>query len=213
MRIAYNNKQYELVELNDIHNTSSYDIVAIFEVQYTYYQGGEKHLVSEEDFLAQDDNENSPIINEELVFIQYFYGASESKEQIIENAHYFLDHEYDKDYNELKYLLRKLKNAIVEFNKDIENHHSTKGSLDRLEYAQSDIYDWVNKNIEPKGEEDFDENCWELDDLIEEMNQEGIDLDSQAQIREYLEDHNYSKDHQIKVVKAMGFTPFEEEGE
>lgn len=45
-------------------------------------------------------------------------------------------------------LLKGLKNAFVEFEEDIDKNNSTKGSLDRLEYAQSDLLDWVKDNIE-----------------------------------------------------------------
>lgn len=45
-------------------------------------------------------------------------------------------------------LLKKLKKAIIEYEKDFEENNDTKGSLDALEYAESDIYDFVKKYIE-----------------------------------------------------------------
>lgn len=44
-------------------------------------------------------------------------------------------------------LLKGLKDTFVEFEEDIDKNNSTKGSLDRLEYAQSDLLDWVKDNI------------------------------------------------------------------
>lgn len=44
-------------------------------------------------------------------------------------------------------LLKGLKDAFVEFEEDMDKDYSTKGSLDRLEYAQSDLLDWVKGNI------------------------------------------------------------------
>ena len=49
--------------------------------------------------------------------------------------------------NDLFSLLKNLKSAIVTFEKDSESGNSTKGSLDAIEYAQSDIYEWVEENI------------------------------------------------------------------
>lgn len=147
MRFVYNQKQYEVMELHDICDISFMGMVALFEVQYCYYKRNERVLVNEEDFLAQDESEDSPIINEELRFVNYFPIDSRDHQYIIENCEYFIDHEYDEQFDELKHLLWKLKKAIMEFEKDIREDNNTKGSLDRLEYAQSDIYDWVEKNI------------------------------------------------------------------
>lgn len=61
-----------------------------------------------------------------------------------------------KTVDELMALLKELRKAQIEFNKDIDEGNNTKGSLDRLEYAQSDIYEWVEKNI--KIEEDQEIN-------------------------------------------------------
>ena len=51
------------------------------------------------------------------------------------------------NYNNLFDLLRTYRDAILEFDNDTKENNSTKGSLDRLEYAQADIYDWVKKNM------------------------------------------------------------------
>ncbi len=44
-------------------------------------------------------------------------------------------------------LLKALRKAQIEFNNDLKEDNSTKGSLDKIEYAQSDIYEWVENNI------------------------------------------------------------------
>ena len=147
MRFVYNQKQYEVMELHDIGDISWMGMVALFEIQYAYYKKRERVLVSEEDFLSQDDHPNSPYIFEERRFVNYFPQDSRDQQEIIDNCIYFIEHEYDEQFDELKYLLRKLKNAIVEFTNDVKKNHNPKSSLDRLEYAQSDLYDWVDKNI------------------------------------------------------------------
>ena len=154
MRFIYNHKQYEVMELHDIHCISFMGMVALFEVQYCHYEKGLRLIDSEEDFLAQDDHKEAPIIFEELRYINHFPIDSREQENIIENCQYFIDHQYDKDFNTCGYYLMNLKKAINEFENDFKNNYSTKGSLDRLENAQSDIYDWVKENIELEGEND-----------------------------------------------------------
>ena len=147
MRFVYNNKEYEVMEMHDIGDISFSGFVVLFEIQYASYKGEERTLVSEEDFLDQENRDNG-FVFEERRYINHFPIDSRDQPSIIENCEYFIDHEYDKQFDELKYLLRKLKLAINEFEKDFEEDANTKGSLDRLEYAQSDVYDWVKKNIE-----------------------------------------------------------------
>ena len=48
---------------------------------------------------------------------------------------------------ELQQLLIKWRETQINFEKDIEENNDTKGSLDALEYAQSDVYEWVKNNI------------------------------------------------------------------
>lgn len=152
MRFVYRNKQYEVVELHDVGDISYMGMVALFEIQYAYYKKGNRVLVEEEDFLSQDDHPNFPCIFEERRFVNCFPQDSRDHQEIIDNCIYFIDHEYDKNFDECKYYLMVLRKAQIEFEKDIKEGNDTKGSLDTLEYAQSDIYDWVYKNI--KGEEE-----------------------------------------------------------
>ena len=147
MRFNYNGKEYELVELKEPHCSwgKSFDIIAIFEVRYVkFVEGNKKVYISKGEY---DELIKTYDACDELRFINYFYGASENIETIKENAEHFIDHEYDKEFDELKYLLKNLRAAQVEFEKDFEEDNNTKGSLDGLEYAQSDIYDWVKENI------------------------------------------------------------------
>ena len=102
---------------------------------------------TEEEFLAQDDHQDSPIIFEELKFINHFPIDSREQDYIIEQCHYFIDHEFDKDFDECKYLMKQVRKAQIEFEKDIKEGNNTKGSLDTLEYAQSDLYDYIRENI------------------------------------------------------------------
>lgn len=148
MRFIHNQKEYEVLELHDINDISYMGMVVLFEIQYCYYKKTKRVVVTEEEFLAQDDTPNSPIIFEERRYVNNFPIDSREQSSIIEVCEYFIDHEYDEQFDNLKYLLRKLKIAIVEFQDDCEHDYNTKGSLDRLEYAQSDIYDWVSENID-----------------------------------------------------------------
>lgn len=180
MKFRYNKKQYEVLEIRDIDEQSFGGfVVVVFEITL-----GRRR------------------------FINTFPLDSKDHQSIIENCEYFIAHEFDKSFDELKYLLMEYRKAQIEFNKDIDEGNDTDGSLDRLEYAQSDIYDWVAKNISVEEE---DENFWSLNDLIEEMKENDIDFDSQAHIREFLTLKKIPSHIQKELVRDMGFTPFEEE--
>lgn len=143
MTFNYNNKEYELMEMVDPNSWAKSDCLIIMEIEYVRYVDNTRVLIKKSEY------ENDELATQEYRFINYFYGV-EDDDTNVENAKYFIDHEYDKNFSELKYLLMELKKAINEFENDFENNNDTKGSLDRLEYAQSDIYDYVKKNI--KGE-------------------------------------------------------------
>lgn len=151
MRFVYNHKQYEVMELHDIGDISYMGMVILFEIQYAYYKKGNRVLVEEEDFLSQDDHPNFPSIFEERRFVNYFPQDSRDQQEIIDNCIYFIDHEYNKNFDECKYLMMQVRKAQIEFEKDIKEGNDTKGSLDTLEYAQSDLYEYIRDNIE--GEE------------------------------------------------------------
>lgn len=144
MRFVYNHKQYEVMEMHDIHGISFMGMVVLFEVQYVHYEKGSRVFDSEEDFLAQDDHEDSPFIFEELRFVNHFPIDSRDHQDIIENCQYFIDHEYDKDFDELKYLVRNLKLAYDRVAK-------YGASTDIYDDAISNLVEWANNNIE--GEE------------------------------------------------------------
>lgn len=143
MTFNYNNKEYELMEMVDPNSWAKSDCLIIMEIEYVRYVDDTRVLINKSEY------ENDELATQEYRFINYFYGV-EDDDTNVENAKHFIDHEYDKNYSELKYLLMELKKAITEFENDFENNCDAKGSLDRLEYAQSDIYDYVKKNI--KGE-------------------------------------------------------------
>lgn len=48
---------------------------------------------------------------------------------------------------ELQPLLIEVREAQIEFDKDMKEDNNTKGSLDRLEYALSDLQEWIANNI------------------------------------------------------------------
>ena len=60
-----------------------------------------------------------------------------------EEPHYL----YNFDFDECKYLLMNLRKAIQEFDDDIAARNDTKSSLDKLEFAQGDLYEYVEQNI------------------------------------------------------------------
>lgn len=147
MRFIYNNRQFEVVELQDIGGICSMGMCALFEVEYCHYEKGTRVVNTEEEFLDQDNQIDAPIICEELKFINYFFMDNREQDYIIEQCQYFIDHEYDKNFDACKCLMREVRKAQIEFENDIANGYSTKGSLDRLEYAQSDLYDYIKENI------------------------------------------------------------------
>jgi len=152
MRFVYNNKEYEVLELYDINGVSRMGMVALFEIQYAHYEHGKRVLDDEEAFLNQNDYEDSPIIFEEMRFVNHFPIDTQSKEEIINTCEYFIDYEYDKQFSEVKFLMAQVKKAWLEFQNDIANGYDTKGSLDKVEYAQSDLTEWILENV--KGEEE-----------------------------------------------------------
>lgn len=147
MRFAYKNKEYEVLEMVDVNGISEIGLLILFEVQYASYEKGKRLLHSEEDFLNQEELDT--FIFEEKRFINYLVKDSAWNDRdIMENCEWFIDHEYDKDFDELKYLLRKLKLAQMRFEKDVENGNDTKGSLGNLDDVQGSIYQWVKENME-----------------------------------------------------------------
>ena len=52
-----------------------------------------------------------------------------------------------KKLEELEPLLIEVRKAQIEFDADIKENNNTKGSLDRLEYALSDLQEWISHNI------------------------------------------------------------------
>lgn len=71
MEIFYKGKYYELVELKEPNGRASFDIVAIFESNYTREENGNEIPTTKEDFESNLDC-SWRLGN----FINYFYGAS-----------------------------------------------------------------------------------------------------------------------------------------
>lgn len=140
MRFAYNHKQYEVMELHDIYGICSMGMVVLFEVQYCHYEKGTRVVDSEEDFLSQDDHKDMPLICEELRYVNQFQVEANNHAEIIETCHYFIDHEFDKDFDELKHLMREYCKAFKNFEKDEDK-------LEELEDAQYELLDYINKNV------------------------------------------------------------------
>lgn len=145
MTFKYNNKYYELMELVEPNSLLKSDILIIMEITYFEEQDGRRVLIN------KDEWEGNDMASFEYRIVNYFYGVEDDATNI-ENAQYFIDHEYDKNFNECKFYMMQLRKAQEEFENDCKMNNDTKGSLDALEYAQSDLYEWVYKNIE--GEEE-----------------------------------------------------------
>ena len=148
MRFVYNNRKYEVMEMHEIGGISCNRLLVLFEIQYAYYKKDVRVLVEEKDFVAQNDYPNFPSIFEEKRYVNFFPQDSWEQQDIIDNCIYFIDHEYKKNFDECKYFMRQVRKAQIEFEMDLKEGNNTKGSLDRLEYAQSDLYDYIRNNIE-----------------------------------------------------------------
>lgn len=136
MIFYYNNKTYEVSELFDIGGYPSSGILVLFELQYVKYENDKK-------ILTKSTDEDAEVMR----FINYFYADCWTKDELVEECKYFIDHEYDKNFDEGKYYMMEVRKAIKEFDDDIEQNNDCKGSLDNLEYAQSDLYDYIKNNI------------------------------------------------------------------
>ena len=141
MRVVIKNKNYELVELTEIGMTSTYGIIGVFEVQYATYENNVRKVVSEEEFLNQDED---VFVEEELRFVNYFYGVEDDIETIIANATNIIEREWVDD--ELKSLLKKVK--------DTWNLCAKREEIDFEEFedAEHELLGWVLDNVE--GEEE-----------------------------------------------------------
>lgn len=143
MRFNYKNKEYEVMELVDIGGTCFFGMVVLFEIQYVSYEGNKRVLHSEEEFLDQKDD-----IWEEKVYINHFPIDNKEQSNIINSCEYFIDHQWDKNFSELKFYMMELRKVQEKFDKDNETY------IEKLEFAKYDLYDWVKDNIQLEGEDD-----------------------------------------------------------
>jgi hypothetical protein len=111
MKLKYKGRDFELMHLYDL-NGEDFDIVAIYEEVYVYFlEGGQvKEVGFEEWKKAYDNDEDLPF--QEMRFINYFWGADDDQEVIIENAKNFID-DYDKKEGKVAKLLRGLENHLI----------------------------------------------------------------------------------------------------
>lgn len=137
MVFYYNNKTYEVSEMVDIGGYPSSGILVLFELRYSKFVDGKKIWCSSCDEDAC----------QEMRFINYFYQDNWTQEELVEECKYFIDHEYDKEFDECKFLLMNMRKALKEFDDDIKANNNTKSSLDRLEFAQGDLMEYVEQNI------------------------------------------------------------------
>lgn len=80
MRISYRGNEYELTELYEPNSNATFDIIAIFRVQYCVWSGLNLIEVSKDLYDKTDDK------MEKLSFVDYFYGAEDFEENLIEEA-------------------------------------------------------------------------------------------------------------------------------
>lgn len=147
MRFIYNRKEYEVMELHEIGEVCGKGMVALFEVQYCHYEKNLRIMDTKENFINQEKFVSSPIIFEELKFINHFPIDDFDKEYIIDQCQYFIDHEFDKQMDELKYLMKELRKTQYAFELDSDFY------LEKLDDKQYDLYDYVYHNIELTDEE------------------------------------------------------------
>lgn len=135
MEILYKGNYYELVELKEPNEESSFDIIAIFKSRYYKYDGDEQINITKEEF--EEGIETSWELGE---FINYFYGASDQEEMIENIAKGYID-EYESGKNAtLLNLLSDLAQKRIQ-----EHKRTTTKDFDKLpKEAQFEIDDGDN---------------------------------------------------------------------
>ena len=87
MRMTYKGNDYELTELKEPNRNESFDIIAIFRVDHFIWVYGDLVKVSKEEYEKYDEH------LEKLRFVDYFYGADDEDENLIEMAKEYIDKE------------------------------------------------------------------------------------------------------------------------
>ena len=85
MRINYEGQEYELTELVEPTNGATFDIIAIFKVVYRKWDQETLR------FVDCEKNEKDDDVEDFLEFVDYFYGASDNEDLLIEDAQRWLD--------------------------------------------------------------------------------------------------------------------------
>lgn len=72
MRFNYKNNDYELAELKEPNERTTFDIIAIFRIDYCIWQG--ENLVSVDKKTYEESEDHF----EKLIFVDYFYGVTDN---------------------------------------------------------------------------------------------------------------------------------------
>lgn len=130
----YLTKEEKQEYINDFKEIYEKDF-DIEEIKKAYY-GFEKCSIA----MFYEDNENGKSDLMETIFSRYLEGSYRDIDFLIN----FINEMLNPD---LFGLLRTYRKTIKDFENDTKHNYSTKGSLDRLQDVQADIYEWVEKNI------------------------------------------------------------------
>ena len=131
----YLTKEEKKEYLNDYKDIYEKDL-DVEEIKKRFYGFEECSLP-----MFYEDNENGKSDLMECIFERYFQGSFYEDLPLLIS---FINELLNAD---LFQLLRTYKKAIKDFDYDTKHDYSTKGSLDRLQDVQADIYEWVEKNI------------------------------------------------------------------
>ena len=134
MEIFYKGKYYELVELKEPNGRASFDIVAIFESNYTREENGKEIPTTKEDFESNLDC-SWRLGN----FINYFYGASvETLKSMEIIAKEYID-EYEKGKSTtLLHLLSDLEQKRIKEHETTINDFQKLSKLEQFEIDDGD---------------------------------------------------------------------------
>ena len=86
MTIKYKGNYYELVELKEPQKEQTYDIIGIFKSYYFKEENGKEIPITLEEF--EKDFDGQWRLGE---FIDYFYGANDKTQDIVEIAQWYID--------------------------------------------------------------------------------------------------------------------------
>ena len=162
MTIKRNGQNYELVELHELNQNATYDIVAIFKINY-----------------IKENDDQAAQVWELGDFVNYFYGANDDTENIINIANEYID-EFNfanvgivkkvKKSDNLKRLLRAKK--IISLLGDANCRQDTCELVEELENLlpfnnQKEHSDWIDLTLSFKFWEDWESKTLEIAQRLE----------------------------------------------